>query len=171
MPPFYRHRSSMCRRLASFAVFEVFRILLDAQDLRNFFLCIDDDSGLFELVLQSLGFTFQLGDALGKGILGFAFRPRFLGVKPLSRPSSRCLRQVVRCEEYSPCLAQQRPNFTGLGALVGLLENAQLVGSGESSPGYFFRHFRIGRGQPTVGDRQPWGDLRSPYGLPPAPHG
>jgi len=50
---------------------------------------------------------------LSRGFFGFALRPRFAGARPLRMPLSRCLRQHVRCDEYSPFFRSRAPICPG----------------------------------------------------------
>ena len=46
--------------------------------------------------------AFSRSSSLIRGASAFAFRPRFLDVNPALAISSRCRRQLDRCDEYSP---------------------------------------------------------------------
>jgi len=49
-----------------------------------------------------------------RGLIGSFFLPRFFGARAPSSPSSRCLRHVVRCEEYRPSRLNKAPIAPGL---------------------------------------------------------
>src|SRR6056297_516461 len=44
-----------------------------------------------------------------RGLIGVLFLPLFFGARPLSWPFSRCLRHVVKWEEYNPSRLNNAP--------------------------------------------------------------
>src|SRR5690606_12083295 len=114
----------------------------ETQQLGNFFLHVDDDSRLGQLISQTLVFPFQLGQSqlrrmrlggLGTGFLVFQ-RGKGSSV-PGCTPFPQ--RRVV-----DPFATQQGSQFTML-ACIGGLQNAQLLLGREPTPLWLSHHFWI----------------------------
>ena len=126
-----------------FFVFEIARILLDAQNLRDFFLRLDDDLSFSQSDFEALVFPLQEGDALDSRIFWLCFAPPLFGVEPLQNAFIALPAPGAQVRGIQPLSAQQGSNFAGMQALFGLVQHAQLIGGGEFSTYFFLWHFRI----------------------------
>jgi hypothetical protein len=126
----------MYGRIGSFAVAAVFQILFDAQNLRYFFLSLNDDLGLSEFVLQALVFPFQVGHTFVERILRLGFSTSLCRCEAIENALIALFAPAGKVGGIQPLLSKQGTDLTRLSALVGLFEDAQLIGGGKPSTGF-----------------------------------
>ena len=94
---------------------------------REFFLDVDDGLGMVELLFEPANLMLELRDTRSQGIDRVCLPTPFLCAQSGQGALASLTTPPRQSRRVQPLSAQQRPELSGLGAGVGLLENGEFV--------------------------------------------